>query len=92
VSTRDQLCAAIHHYISTGAGDAQDRAAEAVRAYAEELKAADVPPERTLIAVKSLIRECPIDFTPTRIELLERRQLLMSEVVRWTVGAYFPAP
>lgn len=66
----------------SGALRAQLRAS--VTAYVRRLKAEGLPPERTIVLVKSAVR----DGTPPELDAWEAREL-MEDVVRWSVEAYY---
>ena len=57
-----------------------------VTAYVRHLKAEGLPPERTIVLVKTAVR----DGTPPELDVWEAREL-MEDVVRWSVEAYYHA-
>ncbi len=58
----------------------------AVERYARDLRQAGVPPERMIVAVKSVVRRAAVDRSP-----LPEPEHLIPDLVQWSVAAYFAA-
>ena len=58
----------------------------AVERYARDLRRAGVPPERMIVAVKSVVRRAAVHRSP-----LPEPEHLIPDLVQWSVAAYFAA-
>lgn len=58
----------------------------AVERYARDLRRAGVPPERMIVAVKSVVRRAAVAPDP-----LPEPEHLIPDIVQWCVAAYFAA-
>ena len=58
----------------------------AVERYARDLRRSGVPPERMIVAVKSVVRRAAADRSP-----LPEPEHLIPDLVQWSVAAYFAA-
>lgn len=67
-------------------GSARTALRRAVERYARELRRSGVPPERMIVAVKSVVRRAAIAPDP-----LPEPEHLIPDLVQWSVAAYFAA-
>lgn len=93
----DRADRALERYDDARARDAARREREAesaaraalrraVERYARDLREAGVPPERMIVAVKSLVRRAAVARDP-----LTEPERLIPDLVQWSVAAYFAA-